>query len=140
MGLVFKIIFKTTWLLWVKEERTVFFFYCLLPSCQHKCQISTRTERIYVFILSLSIWKPGPHQTNIAEKRVDIWVIFNMVVCSACIFLWWFFKILKNFNSNFISVDFQTHVSTWFLISMKSCTRIINIKKGGTKGQLAPKN
>ena len=32
--------------------------------------------------------------------------------------------------NNFISVDFQTHVSIWFLISMKFCTRIINKKEG----------
>ena len=31
--------------------------------------------------------------------------------------------------NNFISVDFHTHVSMWFLISMKFCTRIINKKK-----------
>ena len=35
--------------------------------------------------------------------------------------------------NNFISVDFQTHVSIWFLISMKFCTRIINKKRGVRK-------
>ena len=35
--------------------------------------------------------------------------------------------------NNFIYVDFQTHVSIWFLISMKFCTtRIINKKSGST--------
>ena len=40
--------------------------------------------------------------------------------------------------NNFIFVDFQTHVSIWFLISMKFCIRIIN-KKGGYESAIAPK-
>ena len=40
--------------------------------------------------------------------------------------------------NNFISVNFQTHVSIWFLISMKFCTRMIN-KKKGYEGAIAPK-
>ena len=35
--------------------------------------------------------------------------------------------------NNFISVDFQTHVSIWFLISKKFCNRIINKKRGVRK-------
>ena len=42
---------------------------------------------------------------------------------------------LKNLqNFNFISVDFQTQVFIWILISMKFCTRIIK-KKETTKVQ-----
>ena len=41
---------------------------------------------------------------------------------------WW--SSWRNYRTltvnNFISVDFQTHVSIWFLISMRFCTRIIN--------------
>ena len=33
--------------------------------------------------------------------------------------------------NNFVSVDFQTQFSVWFLISMKFCTRVINKKGGG---------
>ena len=47
--------------------------------------------------------------------------------------IWWLswrnYKTLK--VNNFISADFQTQVSIWFLISMKLCTRII--KKKGAK-------
>ena len=40
-------------------------------------------------------------------------------------------KRLQNLVNNFISLDFQTEVSLWFLFSMKLCIRIIN-KKAGT--------
>ena len=48
---------------------------------------------------------------------------------------WW--SSWRNYRTltvnNFISVDFQTHVSVWFLISMKFCTRIIDKKRGVQK-------
>ena len=49
----------------------------------------------------------------VSKNKIGIWNIFNMLV---------------KYN-NFISVDFQTQVSVWFLISMKFCTRIINKKR-----------
>ena len=95
------LIFKITCLLWVKEERTVFFFllffcfYCLLP-------LRFQSEQSTCFLM-LSIYENKVCIRQILHKNmIGIWNIFNMVAecwCSVCIFLWWFFKILKNFIS-----------------------------------------
>ena len=43
--------------------------------------------------------------------------------------------------NNFICVDFQTHISIWFLISMQSCTRSINKNGlGGYKSATVPRD
>ena len=59
-------------------------------------------------------------------KQNVIWVVFEPLF-----FMMTFFKTLENFVevNKFISVDFHTQVSIWFLISMKFYTRTIN-KKG----------
>ena len=52
-------------------------------------------------------------------------------------FFMMFYQDLKELprpTTYFVSVDFQTQVFIWLLISWKFCTRIIN-KKGGTKEQ-----
>ena len=81
------------------------------------------------------------------ENQVCIGQIIHKNVLASEIFsTWWpnidvrrtcfyggfsgFYRTLK--VNNFISFDFQTQVSIWFLISMKFCTRIIN-KRGAWK-------
>ena len=57
----------------------------------------------------------------------------RMVVLKPCRFFMVTSRFWRTLEvNNFVSVDFQTQVSIWFLISMKFCTRIIN-KKGGVR-------
>ena len=75
--------------------------------------------------------------TQMKHKNViSIWSIFQhggrMLVFSARLFTVYggfsrFQKTLK--VNNFFTIDFQTHVFVWLLISMKFCIRIINTKR-----------
>ena len=58
----------------------------------------------------------------------------RMVVLKPCRFFMVTSRFWRTLEvNNFVSVDFQTQVSIWFLISMKFCTRIINKKRGVRK-------
>ena len=111
------------------------FLFFLSPSSQ----TSIRTGCNYVFWCLVY-----ENQVCIGQRRhkyvSGIWNIFNMLAkcwCSAHVFLWWFFNVLKFLKvNNFISVDFQTQVSIWILIIsiilliiMKFSTKIINNKR-----------
>ena len=120
-----------------KRGKNFFFFPFFLLLSSSFCQISTRNKRNYGFCRLA-------YENQVCIRQIErknvigIWVTFNMMVCSARLSLWWLFKILKNLTlNNFISVDFQTHVAMWFLISMKFYTRIIN-KKGEYESAIAP--
>ena len=57
----------------------------------------------------------------------------RMVVLKPCCFFMVTSRFWRTLEvNNFVSVDFETQVSIWLLISMKFCSRIIN-KKEGTK-------
>ena len=58
-----------------------------------------------------------------------------MVVFKPCRFFMVTSRFLWNLEvNNFVSVDFQTQISIWLLISINFCTRIINKKGGGGGG------
>ena len=110
-----------------KRGHNCFLFPCFLLLSSPSCQISARTKRNYVFCRLA--YENQVCIRQIEHKNViDIWVTYST---------WWcvqrasFYGDFSRFYgtltvNNFISVDFQTHVSIWFLIRMKFCTRIIN--------------
>ena len=139
------VVFDNIFLMKIEAHCMLALFCSFLFSPSSASILIYRTKRNYLFYywhLRLGIWEPGLHYTNIAVKTPLAWqIVFGMVSKMVLVFRQAFlYDVLSRSQrtlkvNNFDSVDFQTQVFIWLLISWKFCTRIIN-KKGGTKEQL----